>query len=111
MTLTPGQDVWYVPCRNGNPRAVTVEKVGRKWVTFTEIEGRAAIGSVEVEVQGFGRVGILYPSREAWVEKGRIDAAWFDVQRDLYRKTSRPAGVTLEDINAARRLLGLEVLP
>ena len=111
MTLTPGQDVWYVPTR-GNARALTVEKVGRKWVTFTEADQkRVAIGSVEVEVQGFGRVGILYPSREAWVEKGRIDAAWFDVQRDLYRKTSRPAGVTLEDINAARRLLGLEVLP
>ena len=102
--------VWYVPSRNGNPRAVTVEKVGRKWVTFKEIEGRTAIGSTEVEIQGFGRVGILYPSREVWAEKRLLEAAWSDVQRDLCRKTARPAGVTLEDINAARGLLGLEVL-
>lgn len=110
MTLTARQVVWYVPW-HGNPRNMTVSKVGRKWAATEERPDlKILIGTDEVHVPNFGRVGTIYLSREAREEQARLSAAWDDVRKDLYGKVTRPDAVTVEDINAARRLLGLEVL-
>lgn len=111
MKLTPGQVVWYVP-RNGNPRKMIVSKVGRKWAsTEGRVDLKILLGTSDVHVPNFGKVGTIYDAQDVFASRQRLDAAWDDFFRDVRNLSrSRSEAVTVEDITAARRLLGLEVL-
>lgn len=112
MTLTPGQVVWYVPNYGSTyARDLTITKVGRKWAETDSRGLRVEIGTNVVSERDYGERGIIHESKEVAAELARLDAAWNDLRIDAYNRRSRPAHMTLETIAAARRLLGLEVMP
>jgi hypothetical protein len=72
MEYAVGMELWFEPDKTrsyGKGHAVQVEKVGRKWVTIAGTRGwRISLGSDLVESPGYGRVGQVYPSQEAWAD-------------------------------------------
>lgn len=109
MNLTPGQVVWYVPVfPMGEP--VTVEKVGRKWATMVGRKERIEVATGRVTEPGYGLRGNVWESEADFEVWYRTVESWRAFERDIATR-SRPAQATLENIAAARRLLGLEVSP
>lgn len=95
--------MWFVPSRKGqSPRELTITNVGAKWVACGE-DGRIDRKTLRPESLD----GVCYPSREAWEQERALKDAWdalaFMVQCGL------PRGVSLEQVQAARKILGLDI--
>lgn len=114
MQLAVGQKLWFVPRYEHNARDVEVVKVGRKWAHVTGYFGRPIRIDVEtLRPHEDDTSGQCYLSRQQCEEHLAREAAWKAFLRDIESKLSRwkcPAGVTVEKIHEARKLLGLEVV-
>lgn len=86
---------------------VEVTKVGRKWAELDGGRYRADLQTGQIDGGEYLSPGRLYPSREAYQAELALDKGWFDLRHAVNRH-SAPAGVTLERIAEARKLLGLE---
>jgi hypothetical protein len=90
--IKPGQTLWYVP-RHGEPREVTVEKIGRRWATLVDVGGWRP-GRMDIKTMwlddgaGYSSPGRCYLSREAHETAQRISKLW----NALARRVS-PAGI------------------
>lgn len=65
---TEGQTLWLVPSRyrhSGEPREVTITKVGRKWLTLNN-GYRAAVDGLALDGGEYSSPGVCYLTREAW---------------------------------------------
>lgn len=105
-----GDTLFFVPSRAGDKRLVTIEKVGRKWMTLAGfIDGqRIAIDgpALDVEIPRYGSVGRCHLTESHYVERVR---AWSTLRSDVSSKWWVPADcVTSERISEARKLLGLD---
>ena len=90
-----GQNLWFVRSerRTGEPREVTVEKVGRVWATLDNHQRCDATG--KVDGGKYQSPGHCYVSREVYeLEQARL-AAWWKFKRALDRK-QMPESLTLE---------------
>ena len=107
--LTVGQKLWYVPgdWRN-KPSYVTVEKVGRIWVTLSSGR-RVSLDDFTVEPPKFGYRGTIYLSRDLWVASVRRHKALSDLLDGLQPSRWLPANVTEAQIREAAALLGIAI--
>lgn len=89
---------------------VTVKKVGRKWAVIDDGDLRVDMETGAIE--GTYPQAYVYASRDVYEAKHALREAWADLRLDWHRAPySAPAGVTVERINEARRLLGMERKP
>jgi hypothetical protein len=101
--LAVGQTLYH-PKRNGcAERTLTIAKIGRVYATF-DGGGRCTINGLMLD-RGLYSPHQLYLSKEIYEEKIELGRAWRDLARHM--EVSRPARVTLENINKARALLTL----
>lgn len=105
MKYQIGQRLWYVPkwvSAYNQPKEVTVDAVGRKWVACGQIRFDKESGSVDG-----GRnssPGRVYASREEYERIVAIQAAWSDFVKSL-SAWFVPSGMTIEKIEAAKAIL------
>ena len=91
----------------------TVAKVGRKWATLSgRREQRFDVETWRIDSESCASSGRVYPCREGREKELAIIAAWrsFAIAVERYRYTA-PPNVTIEAIQQAAALLGLEVKP
>lgn len=108
IELKVGQSLWFVPngiSRRGDPREVTVIKVGHKWVTLDigNPPYRMAKGEMSVDGKGYMSPGRCYLSREEYESEVAVLAAWCDLVTLI--NTRSPDGMTLEKIKEIKSLL------
>jgi hypothetical protein len=62
-----GQQVFFVS-KHGGKNLLTISSVGRKWCRFESArhDWRAEKGTARIEAEGYGSVGSLYESQEAY---------------------------------------------
>lgn len=105
MKYLPGQTLWYVPnwiSAYNQPREVTVDAVGSKWVKCGTFRFDRESGSVDG-----GRdssPGRVYASREEYERIVSVQAAWSDFVKSL-SAWFVPSGMTIEKIETAKVLL------
>ena len=111
MTLIVGQKLWYVPSygyrRDGHE--VTVEKIGRRWVTLAGNCGRIDKGTLFLDGGQYTSPGRCWLSREAYEESKAIEAANVGGYRSGLHTVRVEPGVTLADIQAAAALLRVDI--
>lgn len=105
--LKEGQTLWWVPAQNRNAqgREVTVVKVGRKWATISN-NYRIAIDNLVADGGIYSPPGQCYPSQAAYEAELALNAAWHKFRRSLDLRAV-PNGVTIDNIEAARKLLNI----
>ncbi len=100
-----GQELWFVPQTWGRPvegSATKITKVGRKWLELSNGR-RACVKSLET---GYDQ---CYLTRADYEKERELFRAWQELDGLIERRP--PEGVTLDKINQARKLLGLEPKP
>jgi hypothetical protein len=83
----------------------TITEIGRRWAVIGH-HGR--FDRETGVVDHFGPTVRAWCSRADYEAHALLSAAWKDVRNDL-QWAKMPAGMTIETINQARRLLGLKV--
>lgn len=105
MKYEVGQILWYVPnwiSAYNQPREVTVDAVGSKWVKCDTLRFDRESGSVDGgRDSSRGRV---YASREEYERILAVQVAWSTFVKSL-SVWSVPPGLTVEKIEAAKALL------
>ncbi len=104
MKLEVGQTLWWVP-RHGAPCDVTVTKVGRKWVTLSNYR-RVLADTLMVEADSQTR---CYLDRTAHEADMALGAVWREFLRQLNPSYRAPPGMTIERIQQAAELLGINL--
>lgn len=109
MSLQVGQKLWYVPNdkRWGKEQEIEVTKVGRKWANVGYL-GRIDIETLSVDGRGYSSPGQCYLSREEWERNEVLSDAWWEFKELIKKTNKRPEGITIESIEQAKRLLGLD---
>lgn len=111
LDIETGTKLWFVPentRRGGDPRELTVAKVGRVWLTtedplrrVTRVHGESLLA----DGGGYTSPGRCYRSREdyeAWLETWRT---WCDLRHKVDRKLSMPEGLSAQRVRLALGLL------
>jgi hypothetical protein len=108
MALSVGQKLWFVPYehRRNPPHDVTVTKVGRKWATLDNGH-RIDVETWQADGGDCSSPGKCYPDRAAWENEQDRQAAWNVLRRAVGDTWRPPAGVTVEGVVEAMRLLGI----
>lgn len=104
--ITVGQTLYYAPER-GEPRTVKVTKVGRRWAYLDGTTRRVALDTMVVHDGGFAW-GTCFLSEDDYQSMTETRKAWRSL-RDRVSRFAIPEGVTLNDINAAAKLLKLDL--
>lgn len=105
MKYEVGQKLWYVPNRTSahlQPREVTVESIGRKWVTCGRMRFDKNTGAVDGG--SYSSPGHVYASREEHKNIQAMHDVWEEFVKSL-PIWHPPGGVTVEKIKAAKALL------
>lgn len=104
---TVGQELYFewspYSNRKGRGEAVTITKIGRKWL---ELSNGFRVDKMRLvaDGRGYSSPGTAYVSREDRESQIRLQAAWHNLRR---RMESHPGeGVTAERVAEAARLLG-----
>lgn len=113
MELAVGQTVYIYWNRNRTGRSglspVQIEKIGRKWVALSNrYRFDRTNADLELDGDGYSPPGRVYLSQEAYEIETAIQAAWWNIRRQIDRCYRAPEGVTAEAIQQATALLGLE---
>jgi hypothetical protein len=104
-----GDKLWWVSSDNKRTqREVTVEKVGRVWLTLSN-HHRVDKVTLKADAGGFTSPGTCWLSKEAYEHCVRLELAWGSLQRKVRETWSVPDDVTLEDIKAAAMYLKMEI--
>jgi len=110
-----GQVVWVEIERNRKPAGeeATVTKVGRKWADVSGGHGRRFdIETWDLDGGRYSSPGNVYPCRDAREKEISRIRAWRNLSDAIDRyRYSAPPNVTIETIQQAAELLGLEVKP
>lgn len=109
LEIEVGQKLWFVPRQRylGEPKFVTVEKCGRKWLTLDN-GYRADVATLNVDGgRGYYSPAACYYSREEWEAEKALKEAWVGFRGAVDRSLTMPSGTTLERIEQARKMLAL----
>lgn len=105
MNVKVGQKLWFVPNeRHGNPREVTVTKVGRKWFETDGYTPRISVESLKADGGQYLSPGRCYLSKSEHTHAVATTQAWSEFKRQIERMWQSP---DLEQITAAREALGM----
>lgn len=102
--LRVGQTLWLVP-RNGGEREIVLTKVGRKWAEFGDIRYRVNLKTLALDVAGYGQAGQCFLSQDAYSQHLALNKAWADFKALVGNQWGCPPGVSLSQIENARRAL------
>lgn len=108
------QKVWFESLRVHRRGCVlTVDKVGRRWITFVEDPSihadRDADEVYEKQAARAYRLGKIWVSEDACKEAKKLFAQWVNFCKTLGSAYYRlPRGMTIERIAEARKALGME---
>ncbi len=104
-----GQKLWWVwsDPRTGDPKSVTIEKVGRKWITLSNGH-RIDKESMRADGDGYASPGCCYMSETEYQVAKMRAFLWSDLRRKV-EFGAVPNGVTIADIREAARLLRIEL--
>jgi hypothetical protein len=106
--IKPGQRLWYVPRDSRDaPHWITVTSVRRKWATF-DFRRRMDLESLTVDGGAYCSPGRCWLSEEAYRAHIAKCASWVNL-REWMRGNAIPEWITLEQIQQAAKLLGMEV--
>ena len=104
-----GDKLWWVGSDNKRTqREVTIEKVGRVWLTLSNGH-RVDKVALKADAGEWTSPGTCWLSKEAYEHCARLDRAWDALRRAVNNTWYIPDNVTLEDIKAAAALLKLEI--
>lgn len=113
--LKVGDKVFYVGNRftgSGCQRELSVEKVGHKWV---QLEGRRRVERGEnihaIDGGDYCSPGSVYESEQTYRAQQAREAAWLEFRRQVDNGYPYRHDVTLADIEAAAKLLKIELAP
>lgn len=105
-----GDKVWIVWSHHRNnvvPQEATVTAIGRKWITIND-RNRFEIGSMYLDGKGYASPGSVWSSPEEYHNSLSLNQAWSGIQTAVINAHRCPDGVTVERIEEARKLLGLD---
>jgi hypothetical protein len=94
-----GQKLWYVPSRrHSQPEWVTIEKVGRKWLS---VGGRLRLDAetLHADAGGHSSPGRAYVSEEAHAAAVRIAQKWREFNTEVSRSWHPPKHLSEADID------------
>ena len=108
-----GQVVWVERNRKPAGEEATVTKVGRKWADVSGGHGRRFdIETWDLDGGRYSSPGNVYPCRDAREKEISRIRAWRNLSDAIDRyRYGAPPNVTIEAIQQAAELLGLEVKP
>jgi hypothetical protein len=104
-----GQTFWWVSNNNARTQSeVTVEKVGRVWLTLSNGQ-RVDKLTLKADGGSWASPGTCWPSKAEYDETVRLRTAWMSLRKQLNDSWEAPNNVTVEDIKAAAVYLKLEI--
>lgn len=100
VTLSVGQGLYYVP-KYGDPRIVTVTKVGRKWATIGEGYAGFRIDLQTLAADGgdYSSPGQCYLSQAEYKATKARRGAWDEFRRVVDDRYAVPPHLSIHDIN------------
>lgn len=108
IEITIGQTLWYVPRYNYQPYEVTVTGIGRKWIQASHHGLKMRIDKETLEAHENDGNGKCYLNKEDFAAKDGLQKAFSAFRSDVSRLNKVPVGVSVEDIQEARRLLRMD---
>ena len=106
-----GQKLWWVPRWRSCPQPCWVEvtKVGRVYATIGFGNIRIRLTNLEsVDQESYRDSGCCYVSKEAHKSREKVMQMWCEIRTEMHNGCP-DAVVTVEQIEAAMRLLGLHM--
>jgi hypothetical protein len=105
--ITQGQKLWMVFSQRycGEPREVTVIKVGRKWAEIDVRGYRIDKTTLAIDGGDYTSPGRCYLCRETYERRVALLRAWNAVASKIDRRYGPADGVTIDDVRAAAALL------
>ena len=104
-----GDKLWWVGSDNKRTqREVTVEKVGRVWLTLSNGH-RVDKVTFKADAGEWTSPGTCWLSKDAYEHCARLLRAWTVLRCEVSNRWVIPNDVTLEDIKAAAMYLKLEI--
>jgi hypothetical protein len=95
-----GQKLWYVPNRRySQPEWVTIEKVGRKWLSVGR-RLRLDAETLQADGGGYSSPGRAYLTQEEHSTAVRIAAKWSEFTTFVSRRWHPPKHLSEADIDA-----------
>jgi len=93
----------------GSWSEATIEKIGRRWVTFRKADGwqdeRFDKETGALDGGQYISRGTVYANKEARIVETATDKAWEDFRESFGRQYHRPSHLTLADIERLRAIL------
>jgi hypothetical protein len=104
--LVVDQKLWFVPrhTRHASACEVSVTAVGRKWAQIGK-RGRVDMETLYVDGGQYASPGRCHLSREVYEKEQSLRDAWSRFISKLSGMRIISEGVTIEDIEAAKKLL------
>lgn len=91
---------------------IIITKVGRDWATTNSRDGRQwhrfSLETWAIDGRGFSSPGMAYESFDQYLAESQLEEAWRQFRRDMHYLTDMPESMTVERINQARQLLGMQ---
>jgi hypothetical protein len=102
-----GQEVFIVLYGNRvQTRPAIVTKVARKWATLASNgDYRVDIATHELDGGRYSSIGRVYSSEAEYQAEQALKTAWSDLRKTFYNVLKMPQGITVEDIEKARKIL------
>src|SRR3990172_3755523 len=97
--------VWHEPRKGPSNHIVTIDSVGRKWAVVEGAKYRVSMDTLIVDGGNYSSPARCYLSRESYESEKALKMEWEHLARSMNGRI--PAGVTVDDVCEARRLLGL----
>lgn len=106
--LTVGQKLWYVPdqmySNRRPPDWVTIDKVGRKWVTVEPSLARFNVKTLSGDGHNAGRCYLTKEEHDAYVGLRKASG---EFRQHISNRWAPPSGITLAQVTEAKRALGI----
>jgi hypothetical protein len=95
----------------GQPRAVTVTKVGRKWAEISERGYRVDLVTLYVDGGQHAPPARCYTDRAAHDAEMYREQCWIALRKHMDHKWTPPQELLIEQIKVAAMALGVELPP